>query len=68
LIEALNDYSDRISFFSGEELNVNEEDDLSGECVFFFALHPPKPYMGCTHYFIGRTRDEKYRGYNVLLK
>lgn len=58
LIEVLNDYSDIISFFSGEELNVKSEDDLAGECDFFFALHPPKLYMDTPIISLVESKDE----------
>ncbi len=58
LIEVLNDYSDIISFFSGEELNVASEDDLVGECDFFFALHPPKLYMDTPIISLVESKDE----------
>ena len=45
LMEVSRSYVDRVSFFSGEDLNVHFEDDLSGECDFFYALHPPKLYV-----------------------
>ncbi len=37
LLEASKHYTDRISFFSGESLNVKPEDDLAGECDFFLG-------------------------------
>jgi hypothetical protein len=58
LIEVLNDYADKISFFSGEELNISAEDDLAGECDFFFALHPPKPYMDAPIISLVESKDE----------
>ncbi len=45
LSEIARAYQTQISLFSGEDLNVRSEDDLNGECDFFFALHPPKPYI-----------------------
>ena len=42
LTEVANSYTDRISFFSGEQINISAEDDLAGECDFFFSLQPPK--------------------------
>ena len=35
LLEASKNYTEQISFFSGESLNVRPEDDLAGECDFF---------------------------------
>jgi len=45
LLEIVQNYHDKITLFSGEEISVNPSEDLSGECDFFFALHPPKPYI-----------------------
>ena len=33
-------YKDKYTMFSGEELNVKPEDDLSGACDFFFSAVP----------------------------
>lgn len=45
LLEVAESYQDKITLFSGEDLRVNSEDDLSGECDFMFALHPPQSYI-----------------------
>jgi hypothetical protein len=45
LLEVSKDYKNEITFFSGEDLNVSPENDLSGECDFFFSLHPPQSFM-----------------------
>ena len=45
LTEIANGYIERVSFFSGEQINIRPEDDLAGECDFFFALQPPKLYI-----------------------
>ena len=45
LLEIAEFYQDKITLFSGEELEVNAADDLSGACDFFFVLHPHKPYI-----------------------
>ncbi len=58
LLEVLRNYIDRISFFSGEDLNIRPEDDLSGECDFFFALHPPKPYIDAPIISLAESKDE----------
>ena len=57
LLEASKNYTEQISFFSGESLNVKSEDDLTGECDFFFALHPPKPYFDAPIFFNLREKD-----------
>jgi hypothetical protein len=58
LVEIAQSYTKYISFFSGESLNVRGEDDLTGECDFFFALHPPKPYMDAPIISLAESKDE----------
>ncbi|MBA2737118.1 MAG: hypothetical protein H0U50_10080 [Pyrinomonadaceae bacterium] len=58
LLEASRRYTDRISFFSGESLNVKPEEDLAGECDFFFALHPPKLYIDAPIISLAEAKDE----------
>ena len=58
LLEVYKKYMQSISFFSGEALNVNVEDNLSGECDFFFALHPPKPYIDAPIISLAEAKDE----------
>jgi hypothetical protein len=45
LLEIAESYQDSITLFSGEELEVDSQKDLSGACDFFFVLHPRKPYI-----------------------
>ncbi len=45
LMEVAEAFPNKISFFSGEEINVDAAQDLAGPCDFFFALHPPKPFI-----------------------
>ena len=58
LTEVFQSYRDRISFFSGEALNVKPEDDLAGECDFFFALHPPKLYIDAPIISLAESKNE----------
>ncbi len=58
LIEAVKPFREQISFFSGESLNIRPEDDLAGECDFFFALHPPKPYIDAPIISLAEAKDE----------
>jgi hypothetical protein len=51
-------YQDKITFFSGEELNLRPEDDLSGECDFFFALHPSQPFIDAPIISLAESKDE----------
>ena len=45
LLEIVKSYADKITLFSGENIDIRPEDDLAGACDFFFALHPPKPFI-----------------------
>ncbi|MEY4905131.1 MAG: hypothetical protein RLZZ292_2946 [Bacteroidota bacterium] len=45
LLDIVRQFTSRLCLFSGEDLVVSPEDDLSGECDFFFSLHAPKPYI-----------------------
>ena len=45
LSEIALEYENQITLFSGEDLPVDAEKDLSGECDFFFAKHPKKYVM-----------------------
>ena len=58
LLEASKNYTEQISFFSGESLNVRSEDDLTGECDFFFALHPPKLYIDAPIISLAEAKNE----------
>jgi hypothetical protein len=58
LLEVSKDYKNEITFFSGEDLNVSPENDLSGECDFFFALHPPQSFMDAPIISLTESKDE----------
>ena len=58
LLEVGQEYRNYITLFSGEEINVSSQDDLSGECDFFFALHPPQPYMDAPIISLAEAKDE----------
>ena len=58
LLEVGKAYREFITLFSGEEINISSQDDLSGECDFFFALHPPQPYMDAPIISLAEAKDE----------
>ena len=58
LLEVVQNYTDNVSFFSGEQINIKPEDDLSGECDFFFALQPPRPYLDAPIISLAEAKDE----------
>ncbi len=45
LLDVAEAYLDKVTLFSGEELPVDSDRNLSGECDFFFILAPYKPYL-----------------------
>ena len=58
LLEISIAFQKHITLFSGEELSVSPEENLSGECDFFFALHPPKPYIDLPIISLVEAKDE----------
>ncbi len=58
LTEVAKVYTEKVSFFSGEQINIKPEDDLSGECDFFFALQPPKLYIDAPIISLTEAKDE----------
>jgi hypothetical protein len=58
LLEIAKAYQNRISLFSGEDINVRSEDDLSGPCDFFFSLQVPKLYVEAPIISLAESKDE----------
>ena len=58
LLEVMEEFQQQISFFSGEEININAADNLAGPCDFFFALTPPTVYLECPIISIAEAKDE----------
>lgn len=58
LTEVAMAFTDYISFFSGEEININAKDDLSGECDFFFTLVPQSAYFEMPIISLAEAKDE----------
>ena len=58
LVEVAEAYQNLVTLFSGEELDVNPENDLSGECDFFFVLAPRKPYIETPIISLVEAKDE----------
>ena len=58
LLEIAKQYRNRISLFSGEDINVRSEDDLSGPCDFFFSLQLPKLYVEAPIISLAESKDE----------
>lgn len=58
LVEVAEAYFDSVTLFSGEELPVDSDRDLSGECDFFFVLAPRKPYIESPIISLVEAKDE----------
>ncbi len=58
LLEIAKQYRNKISLFSGEDINVRSEDDLSGPCDFFFSLQLPKLYVEAPIISLAESKDE----------
>jgi hypothetical protein len=58
LLEITKSYSESVTFFSGESIDVDISQDLSGPCDFFFSLQKPKPYMEAPIISIVESKDE----------
>jgi hypothetical protein len=58
LLEVAKQYRGKISLFSGEDINVKSEDDLSGPCDFFFSLQEPKLYVEAPIISLAESKDE----------
>ncbi len=58
LLEVVKHYKNQVSFFSGENIDVDSSQDLSGECDFFFSLQLPKLYIEAPIISIAESKDE----------
>lgn len=58
LMDVFQHYQDKISFFSGEELAIDAEQDLSGDCYLFFTLVPDSEYLEAPTISITEAKDE----------
>jgi hypothetical protein len=58
LLDVVKNYTEKISFFSGESIDVDAAQDLSGECDFFFSLQAPKLYIEAPIISIAECKDE----------
>ncbi len=51
-------YKDKLAFFSGEELNVEPENDLNGPCDFFFSAKPNTYLLEAPIVSLTEAKDE----------
>jgi hypothetical protein len=58
LLEIAEFYQENITLFSGESLDVDAPNDLSGACDFFFILHPHKPYIESPIISLAESKNE----------
>jgi hypothetical protein len=58
LLEVAEKFNPKVSFFSGENIDVNSDENLSGPCDFFFSLQPPKPYIEAPIISLAEAKDE----------
>lgn len=45
LLEVALQFQQYVTLFSGEDLLIDKDRDLAGECDFFFVFEPYKPYL-----------------------
>lgn len=60
LAEIAMHYETQVTLFSGEDLSVDTNMDLSGECDFFFAKHPRKSVMQAPIITLVEAKDEDF--------
>jgi hypothetical protein len=58
LVEIAKNFADKITLFSGDALEVRPQDDLSGECDFFFTLVPQGVYIEAPIISLVEAKDE----------
>ncbi len=51
-------FRDKISLYSGEELNVNSDEDLNGPCDFFFSANPDSYQLSAPIIAFAEAKDE----------
>jgi hypothetical protein len=51
-------HQDKLSLFSGEELNVDAENDLNGACDFFFSANPKSYLLEAPIITLAEAKDE----------
>lgn len=58
LLEIAQKFEHQVTLFSGEELEINSQEDLSDACDFFFVLEPYKPYLESPIISLVEAKDE----------
>ncbi len=60
LLEVALQYEKQITLFSGEDLTVDVQNNLSGPCDFFFAKHPRKSVMEAPIITLVEAKNENF--------
>ncbi len=58
LIEIAQKFQDSVTLFSGENLEINPQEDLTGECDFFFSRVPQSEYIETPIISLVEAKDE----------
>jgi hypothetical protein len=58
LVEVANAYQEYVTLFSGEDLEINADENLSGACDFFFTLVPDSAYLETPIISLVEAKDE----------
>ncbi|MEM6299653.1 MAG: hypothetical protein AAF740_13270 [Bacteroidota bacterium] len=58
LIEVAKAFQQNTTLFSGETLEINPQDDLTGACDFFFTLIPYSAYLEAPIISLAEAKDE----------
>jgi hypothetical protein len=58
LLEIAEVYANQVTLFSGEDLPIDSDRDLSGACDFFFILEAYKPYIESPIISLVEAKDE----------
>lgn len=58
LVEVANSYQEYVTLFSGEDLEINADENLSGACDFFFTLVPDSAYLETPIISLVEAKDE----------
>lgn len=62
LMEVYQTHKDRLTLFSGEELNIDPENDLNGACDFFFSAKPNAYLLEAPIISLAEANPDSYRG------
>ncbi|MEM0993024.1 MAG: hypothetical protein AAF847_01775 [Bacteroidota bacterium] len=58
LTEVVQAYKGSVTFFSGENIDIDSQMGLSGPCDFLFSLQAPKPYFEAPIIALAEAKDE----------